>query len=200
MEQDRYQDIIRRLIDHYGLENEWATDHLKHYHTYLMIIAVHAHDDFFTPFNSKINETRSKRSAQTSLAGRLLDQSKEIIENLPKVMDANVEKIQEAIEKSDEKIYLAGLVVTDAESNHASVMEEFNRGRVNEGYWIKKNVGRPARSKYLYELMDHLRSEMGSNNKVIEYIIDNPIFKGENTETLKREYRKYRKSKEEGGG
>jgi len=111
--------------------------------------------------------------------------------------------------KSDEKFFIAkylrdgclkllqkGKSLIDDGQNFKDENESLMQYEIDNPPTYKKSVGRPS-SKFLYQWMDYLVSELGTNRKAADYASDSPITDSKITNLL-REHRKYRNAQGEG--
>ena len=106
--------------------------------------------------------------------------------------------------KSDEKFFIAKYLrdgclkllqecksLIDDGQNFKDENESLMQYEIDNPPTYKKSVGRPS-SKFLYQWMDYLVSELGTNQKAADYASDSPITDSKKTDILLREHRKYR--------
>lgn len=183
MNLDEYPDhFLSSLIDGadgrqgFGPISEWETDHWEHLKFFILIYSLKAEKQF----SSVIDHSKKRPMINT---GRF------------QILDKKLEDSTEL--NNGEKYYLRSVLrrqfMDDMEQAKKEFEElfQFINDRKNQ-----KSVGRPIQSKLIYQWMDYLTNKLGSINKAVAYIASHPVVRYKSYETLKREYRKYRREKE----
>ena len=171
---DSDRDVIKIFLEYYGDFNNWETNHWKNYH--LLITA--GCEEIADEYNSNNDDDESAYKKET----QRLTLEKDKLFAIAKKMQ-HVEGLE-----PDEKFFLAKKLLDDG-LNLMQVQID------NPPTFIrKKPVGRPS-FKVLYRWLDSLVSELGSIQKAVNYVSDFPMIDLRNPNTLKREYRKYRKAR-----
>lgn len=168
------------LVKYYGYVGSWEIDHWKNYN--LLIKA--GYEEIADKNNLNNDDEANEATSSKKETQRLTLEADELL--------AIAKKIQyiEGLE-TDEKILLIKKLTDES---LILLQKEIDKAQV---IIPKKIVGRPS-FKTIYRWLDYLVLELGSISKAINYASNFPIIDPRNPDTLKREYRKYRKARGEG--
>jgi hypothetical protein len=193
-------EAVKILEGHYGDINSWEIDHWKNYNEMLDVKAKQWLSEYdlgkdretvYEKENERLITLGLEAKKLIYLCGKIqhgedLEQDEKYF--LVKKLYDEAEKITDELQKlSDEYLNLNQEYVSLVQDRSA------NPGTFNR----KKPVGRPS-SKIIYQWMDYLKSELGSNQKAANYASDFPMIDYRNPASLLREYRKYCNDKGEG--
>jgi oligoribonuclease NrnB/cAMP/cGMP phosphodiesterase (DHH superfamily) len=170
--------LLHMLVEHYGYVDDWKIDHWKNLN--LLIEA-------------GLDEYKAVKGAEAK------ELKKPDYEEKPEKLFSIAKKMQhvEGLNE-DEKLFVTKELLSNAKSlwdEDLKLLKE--RSNNPEAFIEKRPVGRPSK-KVPYRWLDYLVIELGSINKAVNYACDFPITEPRNPDSLRREYRKYRKAKGEG--
>ena len=198
----------KQVVEHYGDINSWKTDHLRHCNVliHLMITEWQYEAELYLAKWNKfyLNADGCVAVYEKEIQGLLLEANK-----LSVLADKMEMEYVKGLEP-DEKFFIAkylrdgchkllqeGKSLYDDGQNFKDESESLMQYEIDNPPTYKKSVGRPS-SKFLYQWMDYLVSELGTNWKAADYASDSPITDSKITNTLLREHRKYRNAQGEG--
>jgi len=193
---DRDANVLNVLINHYGDRYTWETDHLKHYHAMEMFLAVYINENIIESYVEYKDKFIVPLGECIELSKDKLEVSRTRLKNIDfnNILDAtDLNKIEDELRTVKEDNLFSELLANESRKILGIAMA----GDVRNNWYVQK-VGRPSSNQWLYEYMDYLLSELGTINKTVNYVVDNPICKCKKVDTVKREYRKYRNRKKEG--
>lgn len=184
--------VLETLVDHYGFVNDWQVDHWRNYH----LIIEAALDDFTAGQNS---EEGIRVAKEIKNLNKIYSEDKQRLTNESDQLFSIARDLQHIDgQDNEDKLFLVKRLLNDGlkvtEDIIPLLKEKANKiTSIN----AKKTVGRP-RNTAIYRWIDYLVEELGSINRAVAYAANFPVLKPKNADTLKREYRKYRKAKGEG--
>ena len=198
----------KQVVEHYGDIHSWKTDHLRHcdFFIHLMIGEWEKEADLYIAKWNKfyLNVDDSVAVYKKEIQSLLFEVNK------LSVLADKMEMEHVKGLKPDENFFIAKYLrdgchkllqecksLIDNGQNFKDENESLMQYEIDNPPTYKKSVGRPS-SKFLYQWMDYLVSELGTNQKAADYASDSPITDSKKTDTLLREHRKYRNAKGEG--
>jgi hypothetical protein len=209
-EEDR-EEYNKILVEHYGDINSWETNHWMHFNALMECL-------------SESNWGKEDRIKEDLNAGLYAEFYEKEAQSLTLQLEAHklldLAKKMEHVEglEPDEKFFIANKLRDDGRSLLQECIDLMQEGKnsadehtvfLQEGlnlaqhkldnietYIPKKPVGRPS-SKFLYQWMDYLVSELGSIQKAANYASTFPMIEYKKPDSLKRQYRKYSEDKGE---
>ena len=166
--------IIEWLEEAYGKKERWKTDHLNHFHYYLILMEIE--------LEAKVSNKFTLRKSQAE--SLILDAKKEADR-----LNNHIEEIYNSDLSSDMKkaisAELHGLSMRTLEQAYQQaeqVLTESNKGQ-----------GRPTKPLAFQAWLDYLNRELGSWNKAYDYAANHPIFDNlGSAESIRRFNNKFR--------
>jgi hypothetical protein len=186
-------EAVKILEEHYGDINSWEIDHWKNYNEMLDVKARQWLSEYdlgkdretvYEKENERLITLRLEAKKLIYLCGKILhgedleqDEKyflvKKLYDEAEKITDESKKLLDEYLNLNQEYVSL----LQDRSANPGT----FNR---------KKSVGRPS-AKIIYQWMDYLVSELGSNTKAAKYASNSPMTDSKKPASLLREYRRY---------
>lgn len=183
--------VLKKLTAHYGIKSNWHTEHLEHYHVYLMLLAYEINERIYDMVLIEYRAPYKKLKANVRLASELID---ELPENLASAEEETFVQGSTFDDDLAAKVYLVDLLVKDIEKKVRLAehrVSALNDAKQREAL-AEKLKGKLSFTKPRFEFLDYLATKFGSINKALTYLDAHPVIKSPKLETLKREYRKYR--------
>jgi hypothetical protein len=164
-------EAVKILVEHYGDIHSWEIDHWKNYHLLIEAMA----DETANKYN--LNNDDDEAAVYKKENQKLTLEADKLFAIAKKVQ--HVEGL-----KPDEKFFVAKKLMEDG----LKLLQD----RIDNPQTLirKKPVGRPS-AKIIYQWMDYLVSELGSNTKAAKYASNSPMTDSKKPASLLREYRRY---------
>jgi hypothetical protein len=187
---EQYEDTFKHILingmdgnDGFGAEDEWETDHWKHLSVFIFFYLNGLDDKFNSPLRQKLEEIPRVNFNAFVVLDRKVNMSKDF-------NDA---------EKSYLRFIIQDRFQQDASTAIAHVVEFIEQLKIKSN---KKSVGRKKKSELFFQWMDYLTTVFGSYEGAIRYVSTHPVVRYQSYDTLKREYRRYRRNNKlkKGGG
>jgi hypothetical protein len=196
----------KQVVEHYGDINSWKTDHLRHCNVliHLTITEWEYEDDLYIAKWAKYYQNVDgcvvvyKKEIQSLLfEANKLSVLADKMEHVKGLEPDEKFLITKYLRGGCHKLLQEGKSLIDDGQNFKDENKSLMQYEIDNPPTYKKSVGRPS-SKFLYQWMDYLVSELGTNQKAADYASDSPITDSKRTDTLLREHRKYRNAQGEG--
>ena len=163
---------LNLLTEHYGPVDKWDVDHWKYMNVMLVIV--------LKDQGCKYKNSQQARTSFYKAQQKLKDES-----------DALQVRAAEIIGNEDLSLDEKSALIETMKTKHNKILTSLEtlKEELNENV-----VGRPKRPEGIFKYLDYMVKELGSVGKAVLYMTEHPVWRPSNSESLKREYRKYRKA------